>query len=386
MPPSRVIGASLVSPPAIRPTRVEIDLDAVRANARRMTELAGVDLYAVVKADAYGHGAVAVARALAGQPGVAGFAVSLVEEGVELRDAGVQAPILVMGPALAGGYQELVDRDMQVMVGTAGDLEALAEIGRRRGARVPVHIKVDTGMSRLGILPGELAPVIEAAVRGGGVEIVALASHLACAETDDPADGRCQTRRQLAAFEDAVALARAAGARPRLLHTANSAAALRFPAARCDRVRTGIALYGSGVQPDDGELAPAMRWVTGVAQLRTVPAGTPVSYGALWTAPRDSRVAVLPVGYADGLTRRLTARAEALIGGKRCPMVGAISMDIAVVDVTDLGDAVAVGDEAVLLGVQGSERIVVRELAEAAGLIDYEVTCAVSRRVPRVHV
>jgi alanine racemase len=374
----------MAAPRSIRPTQVEIDLGAVRSNAARLARLAGVDLFAVVKADGYGHGAVAIARALEGQPGVAGFAVSLVEEGSQLRDAGIGAPILVMGPALDGGEDEIVGRSLWPLVTDPGDLGRLAEVGRQRGVPVPIHLKLDTGMGRLGIQP-DAAVALLRAVRGG-VTLDGVATHFACAETDDPDDPDCQTNRQLVGLDRALAALRMDGVVPRLVHAANSAGTIRFPAARRDRVRCGIAVYGNGVAPAGAPLAQAMRLVTHVAQLRVVPAGSTVSYGALWRAERETRAAILPVGYADGFSRRLTGAAEVLIGGRRCPVIGAISMDITVADVTALGDAVVVGDEAVLLGGQVDELITVADIAAQAGVVEYEVTCGVSKRVPRVYL
>lgn len=379
---SRVIEAVAASR-SIRPTQVEIDLRAVRSNAARLARLAGVDLFAVVKADGYGHGAVAIARALEGQAGVAGFAVSLVEEGSQLRDAGIDAPILVMGPALEGGEDEIVGRSLWPMVTDPGDLQRLAELGRRRGAPVPIHLKVDTGMGRLGIPTEEAIGLLAKA--GEGVMLDGVATHFACAETDDPTDPESMTNRQLALLDRTLAGLRAAGATPRLVHAANSAGTIRFPAARRDRVRCGIAVYGNGIAPPGEPLAQAMRLVTHVAQLRRVPAGATVSYGALWRAERETCAAILPLGYADGFSRRLTGAAEVLIGGRRCPVIGAISMDITVADVTALGDAVGVGDEAVLLGAQAGELIAVAGVAAQAGVLEYEVTCGISKRVPRVY-
>ncbi len=374
--------------PAIRPTRVEVSVASLLANARAIREVAGVPVFAVVKADAYGHGAPGVVRALADAGAVAGFGVSLVEEGVQLREAGVTAPVLVMGPALRGGHDELVARELTAVVSDAGELEALAEVGRRRGRPVEVHLKVDTGMSRLGIALGDVAPVV-ARARGTGVEIVGLMTHFANADVDDPAAPDSLTAAQLDAFAAAERAARAAGAPLRVRHAANSSGAMAFPRARLDLVRVGLALYGNGHWPVDDTLeAPrrqAMRLVTEIVQLRPVAAGATVGYGALWRAPRDSRLAVLPVGYADGLPRRVTGKAEVLIGGQRCPLVGAVSMDIAVADVTALGDRVHVGDEVVLLGAQGSATITVAELARWAQLTEYEVTCGMSKRVPRVY-
>jgi alanine racemase len=377
---SRVI-ESVATPPSIRPTQVEIDLAAVRSNAARLAALAGVDLFAVVKADGYGHGAVAVARALEGQPGVAGFGVSLVEEASQLRDAGIAAPILVMGPALDGGEDEIVGRSLSPLVTDPGDLERLAALGRRRNQAVPIHLKVDTGMGRLGIQPAAAV----ALARTRGVLIEGVATHFACAETDDPSDPNCMTHRQLRELDEVLAGLRREGVVPRLVHAANSAGTIRFPLARRDRVRCGIAVYGNGIAPPGDPLSQSMRLVTHVAQLRRVAAGSTVSYGALWRAERETRAAILPLGYADGFSRRLTGAAQVLIGGRRCPVIGAISMDITVADVTALGDAVSVGDEAVLLGAQGCESIRVAEVAAQAGVLEYEVTCGVSKRVPRVY-
>ncbi len=372
---------TVTADPSIRPTRVEIDLGAVRDNADLVARVCGVDLYAVVKADAYGHGAIPVARALAGAAGVAGFAVSLVEEGTQLRAAGIAAPILVMGPALAGGEEEIHARRLTAMVGDLGDLERLSDLGRRLGVRIPVHVKIDTGMGRLGLL----ADGLERLPRYDGVHIEGIATHFACAETDDPADPSCATNRQLAALDRTLHRLAVLGISPQLVHAANSAGALRFPAARRDRVRTGIAVYGNGTPAPAGQLRQAMRFVTEIVQLRRLPEGASVGYGAVWTARRPTRAAVLPVGYADGFPRRLTGAAGALVGGRRFPVIGAISMDITVVDVTDLGDAVRVGDEVVLLGSQAGSAISTGELAEQAGVSPYEVTCGVSKRVPRVY-
>ncbi len=373
---------------AIRPTRVEVSVEALLGNARAVRVVAGVPVFAVVKADAYGHGAPGVARALADAGAVDGLAVSLVEEGVQLRDAGVTLPILVMGPALHGGHDELVGHDLTAVVSDGGDLDALAAIGRRRGRPVEVHVKVDTGMSRLGVAPDALAPLLERAA-GGGVAVVGLMTHLANADVDDPGAPQSLTRAQLAAFATATARARAAGAPLRVRHAANSSGTLAFPEAHLDLVRVGLALYGNGHWPVDDGLAPprrqAMRLVTEVVQLRVVEAGAIVGYGGLWRAGSARRLAVLPLGYADGLPRRVTGKAEVLIHGERCPLVGAISMDIAIADVTHLGARVGVGDEVVLLGVQGGGAISVAELARWAQLTEYEVTCGMSKRVPRVY-
>ena len=370
----------------IRRTRVEVDLAAIIANARAVRAVTGTDVLAVVKADGYGHGAIAVARALAAARAVAGFGVSLVEEAVVLRDAGVIAPILVMGPSQHGGEDDMVMAGLTPVIGSVEDLAALAAVARRRNRTIDAHLKVDTGMGRLGV-PVALAAELAVDAGRAGVAIVGLMTHFACADTDDPADPASMTRDQLRTFGEVDRVVTAAGAPLRVRHAANSSGALLFPEARLDLVRTGIAIYGNGRWPT-GEVAhqPAMRLVTEVAQLRAIAEGTSVGYGATWRAARASRVAILPLGYADGLPRRATGRAFAAIRGRRVPLVGVISMDIAIADVTDVPE-VTVGDAAVLLGrASGGASISVAEYGAWAELSEYEVTCGMSKRVPRTYV
>jgi alanine racemase len=371
----------------IRRTRVEVDLAAIIANARTVRAVTGTDVVAVVKADGYGHGAVAVARALTTARAVAGFGVSLVEEGVALRDAGVMAPVLVMGPSQHGGEDDMVMAGLTPVIASAEELAALAAVARRRGRTIDAHLKVDTGMGRLGVAEAE-APEIAAEAGRSGIAIVGLMTHFACADTDDPEDPDSMTRAQLRRFGDVDRAVAASGAPLRVRHAANSSGALLFPEARLDLVRTGIAIYGHGRWPADAANRPkaAMRLVTEVAQLRTIAAGASVGYGATWRAERTSRIAVLPLGYADGLPRRASGRAQAAIRGHRAPLVGVISMDIAIADVTDVPE-IAVGDAAVLLGrASGGASISVAEYGGWAGLSEYEVTCGMSKRVPRTYV
>jgi len=369
----------------IRRTRVEVDLGAIVANARSVRAFTGTELYAVVKADAYGHGAITVAQALMRARAAAGFAVSLVEEGVALREAGIVAPILVMGPSQVAGEDEIVAHRLTPVIGSDEDLAALIACARRRNTPVDAHLKVDTGMGRLGVPLAETAQLCTAAMRGG-IQIVGLMTHFACADTDDPDDPHSMTRVQLGRFAEADAAAVAAGAPIALRHAANSSATLWFPAARFDRVRTGIAIYGNGKWPPGAAYQQAMRLVTEVAQVRSVPTGASVGYGALWRAERPSRVAVLPLGYADGLPRRATGHALAAIRGHRVPLVGLISMDIVIADITDAPD-VTVGDAAVMLGrASGGASISTAEYAAWAGVSEYEVTCGMSKRVPRTYV
>ncbi len=364
---------------------MEVDVSAIVSNAETVASHAGATAYAVVKADAYGHGAVPVARALAASPSVAGLAVALVEEGVELRDAGIDAPILVMGASLGDAHAELVELAMTPMISRADDLAKFAAIGRERGAPVPVHIKVDTGMSRLGVHPDDLDELVH--MDGAdGVAIEGLCTHLACADVDDPDDPDSTTALQLNRFEQVLAAVSAAGIEPKVVHVANSAGALFFGnVAAYDRIRPGLALYGNGPRPDGVELQPVLTFASEIVQLRDLAPGDSVSYGALWTAEDDARIAVVPVGYADGYPRNLTGAGEVLVSGRRCPVAGTVCMDMILLDVTELGDAVSVGDPVVVLGRQGEERITVREFAERAGISEYEVTCGISKRVPRIH-
>jgi alanine racemase len=367
----------------IRRTRVEIDLAAIVANANEVRRVVGTAVYAVVKADAYGHGSVEVAKALAGH--VDGFCTSLVEEGVALRDAGITEPILVMGPSLVGGEDEMVAAKLTPVVSSPEELVALAYVARARGTaepRIEAHLKIDTGMGRLGIAI-ERAPELAIEAARSGIAIVGLMTHFACADSDDPADPDSMTRLQLARFAEAERAVIAAGAPVRVRHAANSAAALLFPESRFDFVRTGIAIYGNGHWADRGHMA--MRLVTAIAQLRRIAKGDSVGYGATWTATRESRLAILPCGYADGLPRSASGRAEVAIRGKRVPLVGRISMDIAVADVTDVPGA-QVADAAVLLGkASGGVSISAAEYGVWTGLSEYEVTCGLSKRVPRLY-
>ncbi len=374
-----------------RPTRAEIDLEAIAANARRLQAHVGSDvgILGVVKADAYGHGAVPVARALVERGGVAGLAVSLLEEGLELRRAGVGGMILVMGAVYTHAHLDVLAHDLTPVIAEPQDVEQFARAAQVRGERARVHVKVDTGMARLGVRPEELrALALALAGAAAHVDVVGVMTHLACA--DDVAGGEATTAAQLERFHAALAVLARSGIRPRVLHTANSAGAVRFAAARQDAIRPGLVLYGggSGFAGALG-LEPAMRLVSGIVQLRFIDPGDAVSYGGHFRASARTHVATVPMGYADGYPRRVnlpgTTPAHVLVRGVRCAVLGSVCMDMVMADVTALGDQVAVGDEVVLLGAQGDERISASELAQRAGLIEYEITCGVSKRVPRVY-
>jgi alanine racemase len=364
----------------IRPTQVAVDLAAVRHNVAAIRARApGQALCGVVKANAYGHGLVTVGRALA-RAGVDWLGVALVEEGVLLREAGVTTPILVLGAALAGGYDEIVAHRLTPAIFRADQLEGLARAAR--DGRAGFHLKIDTGMARLGIAPSEIEAFVDAAARYPSLSIEGVLTHLANADLEDTETNA----RQVARFEDALVRLRRRGITPRLVHVANSAGVLTCKEAHTGLVRPGLMLYGLTPLGPRGapELVPAMRWTTRPVQVKTVPKGTHVSYGGRFTATRDTRLATLPVGYADGYPRALGNVAQVLIRGHRAPVVGSVCMDLCMIDVTDVA-GVTPDDEVVLMGAQDGAAVTAYELAGWAGTIPYEIVCGVERRVPRVY-
>lgn len=374
---------------AVRPTRADVDLAALRHNLRVVRKHAPNALvWAVTKADAYGHGAPAVARTLE-RAGVDGFGVALIEEGVELREAGIRAPILVMGGHYGNAHDEVVARTLTPVVHDLGQVEKFARLVRSGVVEGPidVHLKVDTGMARLGVTMDELPAVVVGLAGSPEVRVRGLMTHLACAD----APTRAPTDEQLGRLQEAKAILARSGLRPEQTHAANSAALLRG-LARLDAVRPGIALFGVSPRVDGAplttELKPVMRVRTEIIALRDVSEGATVGYGATWSAPRRSRIATLPLGYADGLSRRLGNRGHVLVRGKRAPIVGTVSMDMTMVDVTAVEGA-SLRDEVVVLGPQegplGRDVIGADEIASQADTIAWEVLTSVSRRVPRFY-
>jgi alanine racemase len=363
-----------------RPTVLEVDLDAIRENVRRLKP-AHAELLAVVKADGYGHGAARVARAALGA-GASRLGVALVEEGIGLRDAGIEAPILVLSELPPGSEADALAARLTPTVYTDDGVVRLAEAARALGRRVAVHLKLDTGMHRVGLWPPADAPAFARRILDADLELEGLWTHFASAESDD-AGTREQLGRLLAA-RDALS---AAGIRPALVHAANSAGTIRFPDAHLDVVRTGAAIYGvdpgAGIGPAFG-LRPSMTWRSAVTMVRRLPAGERLSYGWRYTLERDANVATVPVGYEDGYRRSLSSRAEVLIRGRRHLVAGSVTMDQLLVDLGD--DPVEPGDDVVLLGAQGDERITAEELAGHLGTIGYEIVTSVSERVPREYV
>ncbi|MFO0737900.1 MAG: alanine racemase [Labilithrix sp.] len=369
---------------AVRPTRAEVNLAALRHNLRVMIRAAGrATVWPVLKADGYGHGAPAVARTLE-RAGAEGFCVALLEEAVELRDAGVRAPILVMGGYYGGAYEDVLARGVVPVVYDRSQLEGLARAARAAGRPVDAHLKIDTGMARLGVRMNDLESFAAEVAKHPEVRISALMTHLACADAPTPD----ATREQVRLFEEATTRLAKVGIAPSLRHAANSAAVLGGDAL-FDAVRPGVAIFGvSPLTRELPELRAAMRVRSEVVDLRSIEVGEAVGYGALFRATRPTRIATLPMGYADGLSRHLSNRGAVLVRGKRCPIVGAVSMDMSMIDVTDV-PGVSLRDEVVVLGAQegvhGKDAITAEEIAGQAGTIAWEVLTSISRRVPRFY-
>jgi alanine racemase len=378
-----------------RPAWAEIDLAAVSHNAAVLARVAApAELCAVVKAHGYGHGGPAVARAaLAG--GAQRLAVALVDEGVELREHGVTAPVLLLSECGADAAGTALAYGLTPTLYSTEGIGAFAAAARLAGRPVAVHVKVDTGMHRVGAAPEDLVPIAAAVGREPTLELEGVWTHLPVADGEQAAD-RAYTERQLDLFDRLVADLASAGITAPVLHAANTAAAVAFTRARHDMVRCGIGLYGYLPSPTvraslahqsgDDALRPAMALKARVVAVRTLEAGERPSYGRLRPLPSRSVVATVPIGYADGVPRALFgAGYEVLIGGVRRPLAGMVTMDQIVVDCGD-DDSVVQGDEVVLLGRQGDEVITADDWAAMLGTISYEVVCGVGPRMPRILV
>jgi alanine racemase len=363
---------------------IEVDLDAIAHNAAALARLvAPARLTAVIKANAYGHGLVPVARALA--PHAARLCVYALEEAVELREAGVTAPVHVLGPVPAG------ELDVAHAAGVALTLwdrgvyaRQVASVARRRRRRVAVHGKVDTGVVRLGLAPADAPAALAAYAATPELELAGAFTHLAAAEELDSSF----TQEQLAGFRAATDALPATVER----HVAATAAAMLWPETRLDAVRCGIGLYGIWPSADSEallrtgglQLEPALSWRTRIVALHAVEAGTSVGYGRAWTAERPSLVATLPIGYAEGLPRSAGNSAQALVRGRRVPLVGRVCMDMCFLDLTGVPEA-AVGDTVTLIGRDGDERITAEQLGAACGTIGYEIVARLPAHVPRIY-
>lgn len=372
-----------VDPRASRLTRVVVHLDRLARNLRLLQELVGDRaVWPIIKADAYGHGARIVARHLAAS-GYRTVGVADLEEAVALVDAGVGATIVVLSAALPEHSEALVAYGCEPVVCTLEMVESLARAAARAGRRVSVHLKVDTGMGRIGVRPDQVPAFLERCRELPAVRVRGLMSHFPRAEEAD----KRFSRRQIEEFRRVVEATR--GYPIEVRHMANSAAVFDLPESHLDAVRPGIAMYGlrpsaAIAHPRARDLEPVLEWKTCVTFLKEVPAGVGLSYGHAFRTRRPSLVATVPAGYADGLRRNLSNGMDVLVRGVRCPQVGNITMDMSLVDVTALRGRVALGDEVVLIGRQGDEEVTADELAAKLGTINYEIVSAISHRVPRV--
>jgi alanine racemase len=376
----------------------EIDLDAIRSNVRELRRLTDprAKVMAVVKADGYGHGACEVARA-ALAAGAEWLGVARLHEAVRLRESGLAAPLLVLGYTPAEDAERLVELDLRQSVYSLAAAEAYAAASRRRGGKIRVHLKVDTGMGRLGLVPAALAlgeagdAVGEELVRTAqdiarlpGLEVEGIFTHFAASDSAD----KTHARGQLRLFLEVLARLKRDGLEFAVRHAANSAAVIDLPESHLDLVRPGIALYG--LRPSDEvdlsriRLTPAMALKTRIVHLKEVPAGTCVSYGMTHRTSAPTVIATIPAGYADGYRRLLSSRGEMLVGGRRVPVVGRVCMDLTMLDLGAVPSA-RIEDEVVIFGRQGNEAITADDLARALGTINYEIVCDLTPRVMRVY-
>ena len=368
----------------IRPTFAIVDLGAIKHNVRSIKAALpeGTMFCAVDKADGYGHGSVMVARA-AIEAGADWVAVAIPEEAAPLREEGVKTPILVLGPSSLSQWRLASELDLSMVAASEECVQNARCVNRETGKAMRLHLKADTGMNRIGVRSDEeLARMLDMIEEEPGLELEGLMTHFAVADEADKAYTGMQNER----FRRFIGQVKRRGFKP-ILHAANSGGALDCPDTAYDMVRVGIAMYGcypSDEVRKDIQLKPAMSLRTQISFIKTVEAGCKLSYGCTFTAPKEMRIATLPIGYADGYNRLLSNRGEVLIRGRRARVVGRVCMDQILVDVTDI-DGVKLHDEAVCIGKQGKDEISAEEIASLCGTINYEILCAISPRVPRLY-
>ncbi|HIX30142.1 MAG TPA: alanine racemase [Candidatus Blautia stercoravium] len=367
--------------------QANIDLDAIAYNLENMKKnlKKGTQIIAVLKADGYGHGAVPLAKEIESYPYIWGIAVATVEEGMELRQAGIQKPILILGYTYEEDYDRIVREDFRPTVFKLSMAEKLSRAATRAGKTLKIHIKIDTGMTRIGYRsPQEDIPEIVKISRLPGLEAEGIFTHFARADENDvfPA------ARQLEKFLKFLAGLEKAGVTFPLRHCSNSAGIIRMPDANLDAVRAGIILYGlypsEEVEKEPVPLKAAMELKSHIAYIKTVEPGVEISYGGTFTTTEPTKVATIPVGYADGYSRGLSNKGSVLIRGRRAPILGRVCMDQFMVDVTHIPEAAEL-DEVTLLGKDGEDCITMEELGNLSGRFNYEFACCISKRVPRVY-
>lgn len=369
-----------------RPTWAEIDLDALAFNYHSIRDFVGrnVEFMAVVKADAYGHGAARCAKRLEHE-GADWFAVATIEEGVELRNAGIESPILILGGVWPGQGELFIRHRLTPTLFTVGQLEELERAAGRVAEPIAIHIKIDTGMGRVGFRHDHVAEIVGNLPRFPNLRVEGLMTHFATADDLDSDFTDIQMER----FRGAVDLFKRSGIEPKYTDMANSPAAIGVPGSRAGLVRIGGILYGLGddVLPrniDKPDLRPVMSLHSRIAQLRAVPAGESIGYDRTYRTERGSRIATIPIGYHDGLRRGLSNRGRVIVNGKPAPIAGRVSMDWTTIDVTDVPEA-AEGDHVTIIGRDGAASITAADIAAELSTISYEVTCGIGSRVPRIY-
>ena len=366
------------------PTFAEIDLNAFSHNLKQVRLKVGKDrkIISIIKADAYGHGAVEIAKR-ASVSGADMFGVSTVGEGIELSEAKIESPILLLGGCSKGDAEWIVSYNLKSIIYSFDAVLSLSKEAERQGKIADVHIKVDTGMGRIGIQSDEVMGLVKKVSSLKNIKIEGILTHFATAYEVD----REFTGRQIKTFKAVIDELKKSGFSFSFMHASNSAAIVNYPESYFNTVRPGIILYGStpfDFPVEDFLIKPVMSWKTSIVHLHNTPEKTGISYGRRFVTKRDSIIATIPVGYADGYSRSLSNKVQVLVGGRRVNQIGTICMDMCMIDVTDLPD-VKVGDDVVLLGRQGGEEIRVEELASIAGTIPYEIFCSIGRRVRRVY-
>lgn len=367
-------------------TYVTIDLEAFRRNIRNIHAWCKTPLLAVLKTDGYGHGAVRLAEELEGFSGVWGYAVATIEEAVELREAGLKKRILILGYVFPDAYETMIKYRITPTVFDTESAELLSLEAEKQGEKIPIHIKVDTGMSRIGLPASEAGiETVKKIAASKALTIEGIFTHLAQADEADQTPAQQQIRH----FKAFCSELEKEGISIPLKHCANSAGIIGFASAKMELMRAGIILYGlmpsDEVSADTISLKPILSWKSAVAFVKTLPEGVPVSYGGTYITSGETVVATIPVGYGDGYPRLLSNRGAVLIRGKRAPIIGRVCMDQFMVDVTEIG-GVRRGDEVTLIGRDQEEEIRMEEIAGLCGTIHYEIACNINKRVPRIYL
>lgn len=374
--------ATITTNGVVRPTFVEVNLSRLTRNFQAIREhVAPAKVMVVLKANAYGHGLVEIARHMT-KIGADYLGVAFLEEGILLREKGITAPILVMGGIMGNQVPLFLEHELTLTASSVEKLQQIEEAARERGTRARVHLKIDTGMERIGVHYYSAQTLLEEALRCEHCDVEGIYSHFANSDAADLASARLQLQR----FQEVLATCRTLGVHPSLRHVANSGAILQMPESHLDMVRAGILLYGVYPSPDVPRtvpVRPALTWKSHVVYFKVVKPGHPVSYGSTWQTEKMVRVVTVPVGYGDGYFRSLSNRAQVIIRDRRYPVVGRVCMDQLMVNID--WETAYNGDEVVLLGESESQAITVEELAEWAGTIPYEVLTNINTRVPRLY-